>query len=498
MMLYNYQSRQEKTSDAQIHQITNYKAIKNYPSRTIVHAKLEMTEPGDHDEQEADAVANTIAAGGKISRKITGGSGTSGITVSNQMENQLNHLQGGGHAMPTGLRNMMESGFGQDFSHVRLHTDSEAATLSSSIHAKAFTHGNDIYFNQGQFSPDTSEGQKLMAHELTHVVQGGRKIGRYNPDSAGWDRHAEAAREFVASVKSPLDSGTALNIINLINDIFGTINNAKTLKDMEQLRKLLSTIRTVADKELGIMRSAGDIVKATAKNANATTSKAMRRIGWAGVLLALQDLYSSIKSVDFENNPVASTSVIVIKTANLSSVIISQPSILAKVAAVSPTTAGLVFAFGAGYATGDAINILSEMLFGKAPGAALVDYVMEKDLTKVTKDDVINYPNYAEQRVSVELRNAYESSLDDSQRKYITIMDSSKTGGNRLFKRFMLAYRNEIRSKTDEKFLRDCFLYASTSAFRFSIRSGGEKIYCTINNFDIYILRQAFEAVGLY
>ncbi len=148
------------------------------PSRTIVHAKLEMTEPGDHDEQEADAVANTIAAGGKISRKISGGSSTSGITVSNQMESQLNHLRGGGQAMPTGLRNMMESGFGQDFSHVRLHTDSEAASLSSSIHAKAFTHGNDIYFNQGQFSPNTSEGQKLMAHELTHVVQGGGKIGR--------------------------------------------------------------------------------------------------------------------------------------------------------------------------------------------------------------------------------------------------------------------------------------------------------------------------------
>jgi len=150
----------------------------SYPSRTVVHAKLEMTEPGDHDEQEADAVANTIAAGGKISRKISGGSGYSGVTVSNQMESQLNHLQGGGQAMPTGLRSMMESGFGQDFSHVRLHTDSAAASLSSSIHAKAFTHGNDIYFNQGQFSPNTTEGQKLMAHELTHVVQGGGKVAK--------------------------------------------------------------------------------------------------------------------------------------------------------------------------------------------------------------------------------------------------------------------------------------------------------------------------------
>lgn len=157
---------------------------KAYPSRTIVHAKLEMTEPGDHDEREADAVASTIMSGGKIARKISsGGNGSSGIAVSSQMESQLNHLQGGGQAMPEGLRNMMEKGFGQDFGQVRLHTDSEAANLSSSINAKAFTHGNDIYFNHGQFSPETSEGQRLVAHELTHVVQGIGKVGREPNDN---------------------------------------------------------------------------------------------------------------------------------------------------------------------------------------------------------------------------------------------------------------------------------------------------------------------------
>jgi hypothetical protein len=164
-------------------------SAKAYPSRTIVHAKLEMTEPGDHDEQEADAVANTMVSEGRIARKISGGgSSSSGIAVSRQMESQLNHLQGGGQAMPEGLRNMMESGFGQDFSQVRLHTDSEAASMSSSIHAKAFTLGNDIYFNRGQFSPETTEGQRLVAHELTHVALGGGRISRDpepdpNPDT---------------------------------------------------------------------------------------------------------------------------------------------------------------------------------------------------------------------------------------------------------------------------------------------------------------------------
>lgn len=147
------------------------------PSRTIVHAKLEMTEPGDHEEQEADAVANDIVNGGKIRRKISNGGG-SGIAVSPQVENQIAQLQGGGHAMPEGLRNMMENGFGRDFSQVRLHTDSQAADMSSSISARAFTHGNDIYFNRGQFSPNTTEGQRLVAHELTHVVQSTGRVAR--------------------------------------------------------------------------------------------------------------------------------------------------------------------------------------------------------------------------------------------------------------------------------------------------------------------------------
>ena len=150
----------------------------SYPSRTIVRAKLEMTEPGDEDEQEADAVANTVVNGGKIAREISGGSGSSGIPVPRQMESRLMHSQGGGQPMPQGLRSMMEGAFGQSFSNVRLHTDSAAAEMSSSIGARAFTYGNDIFFNKGQYSPQSSSGQHLLAHELTHTLQQGGKVAR--------------------------------------------------------------------------------------------------------------------------------------------------------------------------------------------------------------------------------------------------------------------------------------------------------------------------------
>ncbi len=148
-----------------------------YPSRTVVHPKLEMTEPGDADEREADAAAHDVMSG-KVFRKFSGGGAGGGMAVSSQMESQLNQLQGGGQAMPDGLRGMMERGFDRDFSQVRLHTDGEAAGLSDSIHAKAFTHGNDIYFNQGQYAPETSEGQRLVAHELAHVAQGHGVLAR--------------------------------------------------------------------------------------------------------------------------------------------------------------------------------------------------------------------------------------------------------------------------------------------------------------------------------
>ena len=174
-------SQHECNENAQNKKSVNaFHATKEQPSRTVVHAKLEMTTPDSPEEVEADAVANDIVQGGKIARSIFAGGVGDGISVSSQMEGRLNSMQGGGQVMPDGLRNMMERGFNHDFSQVRLHTDSEAASLSSSIHAKAFTHGNDIYFNQGQFSPNTSEGQKLMAHELTHVVQGAGKVGKKN------------------------------------------------------------------------------------------------------------------------------------------------------------------------------------------------------------------------------------------------------------------------------------------------------------------------------
>lgn len=116
-------------------------------------------------------------AKGKI-RRSAAHPGGGRVSYPSRIAGRLDSLKGGGQAMPDGLRSRMEQGFSRDFSQVRLHTDAEAADLSGSIQARAFAYGNDIYFNKGQFSPDSSEGQRLVAHELAHVVQGGEKVGR--------------------------------------------------------------------------------------------------------------------------------------------------------------------------------------------------------------------------------------------------------------------------------------------------------------------------------
>jgi len=76
-----------------------------------------------------------------------------------------------GFSLDSSARNFMESRFGFNFGDVRIHTDSNASKANASISARAFTMGNDIYFNHGEYNPETTQGRKLLAHELTHVVQ---------------------------------------------------------------------------------------------------------------------------------------------------------------------------------------------------------------------------------------------------------------------------------------------------------------------------------------
>jgi hypothetical protein len=80
-------------------------------------------------------------------------------------------LRSPGRPLDTETRAFMEPRFGHDFSQVRVHTDAKAAQSAQAVNALAYTVGRNVVFGAGQYAPGTSEGWRLLAHELTHVVQ---------------------------------------------------------------------------------------------------------------------------------------------------------------------------------------------------------------------------------------------------------------------------------------------------------------------------------------
>jgi hypothetical protein len=108
------------------------------------------------------------------------------------LESNLTRSKGSGSALDKSTRSEMESAFGADFGNVKIHTNSDAVKMSKDLHAQAFTHGSDIYFNEGKFNTSTSFGKNLLAHELTHTLQQGA-VSRKPIQKAGEPTAAPAA-----------------------------------------------------------------------------------------------------------------------------------------------------------------------------------------------------------------------------------------------------------------------------------------------------------------
>lgn len=91
--------------------------------------------------------------------------------ASTKISNQLHASKGQGAPLQPGVQQAMTHKMGSDFSGVNIHTDSKSQQLNRQLGARAFTYGNDIYFNKGEYNPKSQDGKRLLAHELTHVVQ---------------------------------------------------------------------------------------------------------------------------------------------------------------------------------------------------------------------------------------------------------------------------------------------------------------------------------------
>jgi hypothetical protein len=159
-----------------------------------IQPKLRVNTTGDAYEQEADRIADRVmrmpdsqlqrtcpCGGGCPKCQAKGqdhesgrlsGQGKVGSDAASAVPLSVHEvLRSSGRPLDVSTRELMEPRFGHDFSFVRVHADAQAAKSAQAMNALAFTVGHDIVFDAGQYSPKTMHGQRLLAHELTHVVQ---------------------------------------------------------------------------------------------------------------------------------------------------------------------------------------------------------------------------------------------------------------------------------------------------------------------------------------
>lgn len=172
----------------------------NSAAPLMIRKRLTISQPGDQYEREADTMTEKVMHTPNplnmdqtlrqasilgsanihrqpVNRSVGGGSLRSREFVSGipeaapRFSAHINDLSYRGQPLSESVRAFFEPRFGNDFSHVRIHTNHQATQMAHALNARAFTIGSDVVFGSRQYSPETSEGLGLIAHELAHVTQ---------------------------------------------------------------------------------------------------------------------------------------------------------------------------------------------------------------------------------------------------------------------------------------------------------------------------------------
>lgn len=158
--------------------VYNFSQMPTYASTAgVIQTKLAVNRPGDAYEREADRIADQVLAGSM--HPAIGGVTAYVQRFSPQPTSQLDTapasvegiLASAGRPLEPEIQQDMGQRFGYDFSHVRVHSGTTAEQSARDVNANAYTVGHNIVFGAGRFAPGTYEGRRLLAHELTHVVQ---------------------------------------------------------------------------------------------------------------------------------------------------------------------------------------------------------------------------------------------------------------------------------------------------------------------------------------
>jgi len=240
--------------------------IRHILNRQSVQEKLTIGAPNDKYEQEADRVADQVMrmpngsgsvgavdspkdVTSRIQRRCEqceeelqrkpNGSDLSGLAPSSKTASVINNLGGSGSPLTTSERAFFEPKFGQDFRDVRIHTDQQAAQSAHDLNAKAYTFGDSVAFARGEYQPNTTNGRRLLAHELTHVVQqaGSQQRVQREPN----DKPA-AAQCRSTSIRMGNDGPSAVIC-------FATDSATLDDQDKEKLNTLISGLRSILNQQ---------------------------------------------------------------------------------------------------------------------------------------------------------------------------------------------------------------------------------------------------------
>ena len=188
------------------------------PIREAAHRPPAKKDDGEGSAQRALAEGRPSSLdkhGLMHLQRAAGNASVSSFLAEEDRSPVLDVVGSGGQPLDRATRAEMETSLGHDFSDVRIHTGGHASESAKSVQAQAYTVGNDIVFGGENFAPDTSAGKRMLAHELTHVVQQRSGPVDGTPAAGGVsisdpsDRFEQAAEHSADRVMSGASSDTA-------------------------------------------------------------------------------------------------------------------------------------------------------------------------------------------------------------------------------------------------------------------------------------------------
>ncbi|MCX6674687.1 MAG: DUF4157 domain-containing protein [Methanothrix sp.] len=134
---------------------------------------LRQTEPDKEEEETVQAQRDEVQRQEEPEEEEVAvqKKGPGGGAVGRGLEAQIRSLKGSGQPLSPHVRGFFEPRFGQDFGQVRVHTDARAAEAARAVNARAFTVGRNVVLGEEEYVPETVAGRRLLAHELTHIIQ---------------------------------------------------------------------------------------------------------------------------------------------------------------------------------------------------------------------------------------------------------------------------------------------------------------------------------------